>query len=85
MIKEVYGVYEGSIYEDGGVGQTLYKGKGVALKVIEERVEELQSEHDEVYKDEKPFMGLPYQWKEKEKGYWTNGFEVIKLMKFEVK
>lgn len=82
MIKEVYGIYRGSIYEGGEVDRTLYIGKGAALRLIKDEVEELQEEHDELFSDEE---GLPYQWKEKEKYYWTNGIEVIKLIEFDIR
>lgn len=85
MIKKVYGIYEGSIHEGGHVIRTLYTEKSTAIKKIEEIVKDLQREHDEVYGDEEPFMGLPYQWKEIEKGDWTNGLEVINVIEFEVK
>lgn len=85
MDKVVYAIYEGSVFEDGGIGDTVYRGKGVAKRIAEKRVEELQKEQEQVYKGETMLLDRPYKWTEKSEYHWTNGIEVVKILELKVK
>lgn len=89
--KIVYGIYQGCIYEGGGVGYSLYFSKDAAIKqakkLVRKEQRERKSQFDRSEKDKGDIHYYnEYRWKKhpKIKDYWDNSVDCISIQEFEL-
>lgn len=81
---KVYGVYNGCIYEGGGVG-TLHKTKDGALAHAKVLFEQEVKRHEEVWPiEEDKELHEQYKWHDRGDGKYDNGIDEIYVVEYDV-
>lgn len=86
-MEKVFGIYEGCIFEGGGVRNTLYHDKDEAIAEAEKLFEEKEKRSKEMFYEKNKRHYEQYKWKkcDKQENRWHNTVDEIKIVEFEIK
>lgn len=90
MEEIAYGIYEGCIYEGGGIGGILYKDKNKAIseakKVFKNKLKNDKKMYFKKNKEYKRHYDR-YKWRkcDKQENRWHNTVDEIKVIEYKIK